>query len=89
MIIFSDSRDPIFNSRDPIRVPKTPSKNPALMYSFKGEKCFCLQHVRLRCIRSVNSTWLRKPDEAVSRDQQPCSGSADLDVTAKQTRAAW
>jgi len=24
MIIFSDSRDPIFNSRDPIRVSKTP-----------------------------------------------------------------
>jgi len=24
MIIFSDSRDPIFNSRDPNRVPKTP-----------------------------------------------------------------
>jgi len=24
MIIFSDFRDPIFNSRDPIRVPKTP-----------------------------------------------------------------
>jgi len=23
MIIFSDSRDPIFNSRDPNRVPKT------------------------------------------------------------------
>ena len=26
MIIFSDSRDPVFNSRDPIRVPKTPLK---------------------------------------------------------------
>jgi len=26
MIIFSDSRDPIFNSREPIRVPKTPYK---------------------------------------------------------------
>jgi len=24
MIIFSDARDPIFNSRDPHRVPKTP-----------------------------------------------------------------
>jgi len=24
MIIFSDSSDPIFNSRDPNRVPKTP-----------------------------------------------------------------
>jgi len=24
MINFSDSKDPIFNSRDPIRVPKTP-----------------------------------------------------------------
>jgi len=24
LIIFFDSRDPIFNSRDPIRVPKTP-----------------------------------------------------------------
>jgi len=24
MIIFSDFRDPIFNSRDPNRVPKTP-----------------------------------------------------------------
>jgi len=24
MIIFSDSRDPIWNSRDPNRVPKTP-----------------------------------------------------------------
>jgi len=28
MIIFADSRDPIFNSRDPNRVPKTPLKNP-------------------------------------------------------------
>jgi len=27
MIIFSDSRDPIFNSRDPNGVPKTPLKN--------------------------------------------------------------
>ena len=26
MIIFSDSRDPIWNSRDPNRVPKTPQK---------------------------------------------------------------
>jgi len=26
MIILSDSRDPIFNSRDPNRVPKTPYK---------------------------------------------------------------
>ena len=26
MIIFSDFRDPIFNSRDPNRVPKTPEK---------------------------------------------------------------
>jgi len=24
MIIFSDSRDPIWNSTDPLRVPKTP-----------------------------------------------------------------
>ena len=24
MIIFSDSRDPIFNSRDPNRIPKAP-----------------------------------------------------------------
>jgi len=30
MIIFADSRDPIFNSRDPNRVPKTPQKNPEL-----------------------------------------------------------
>jgi len=28
MIIFSDYRDPIFNSRDPNRVPKTPLKTP-------------------------------------------------------------
>jgi len=28
MIIFSDSSDPIFNSRDPNRVPKTPLKKP-------------------------------------------------------------
>jgi len=27
MIIFADSRDPIFNSRDPNRDPKTPFKN--------------------------------------------------------------
>jgi len=27
LIIFSDSRDPIFNSRDPNRFPKTPLKN--------------------------------------------------------------
>jgi len=27
MLIVSDSRDPIFNSRDPNRVPKTPLKN--------------------------------------------------------------
>jgi len=26
MIILSDSRDPIFDSRDPNRVPKTPKK---------------------------------------------------------------
>jgi len=24
MIFFADSKDPIFNSRDPIRAPKTP-----------------------------------------------------------------
>jgi len=28
MIIFSDLWDPIFNYRDPNRVPKTPLKNP-------------------------------------------------------------
>ena len=27
---FSDSRDPIWNSRDPNRVPETPLKNPGL-----------------------------------------------------------
>jgi len=27
LIIFSDSRDPSFNSMDPNRVPKTPQKN--------------------------------------------------------------
>jgi len=30
MITFSDSRDAIFNSRDPNRVPKTPLKKPVL-----------------------------------------------------------
>jgi len=30
MIILSDSRDRIFNSSDPNRVPKTPLKNPAV-----------------------------------------------------------
>jgi len=30
MIIFADCRDPIFNSRDPNRVPKTPLKKPWL-----------------------------------------------------------
>ena len=33
MIIFSDSRDTIFNYRDPNRVPKTPWKKPALYYT--------------------------------------------------------
>jgi len=31
MMIFSDPRDPICNSRDPNRVPKTPLKNPDFM----------------------------------------------------------
>jgi len=30
MIIFSDSRDPIWNSRDPNRVPKMPWKKPGV-----------------------------------------------------------
>jgi len=30
MIIFSDARDPIFNSKDPNRAPKTPLKDLAL-----------------------------------------------------------
>jgi len=29
MINFSDSRDLIFNSRNPKRIPKTPLKNPS------------------------------------------------------------
>jgi len=33
MIISSDSRDRIFNSRDPNRVPKTPQKKPDLVVS--------------------------------------------------------
>jgi len=35
MIIFSDSRDPIFKSRDPIRVPKTPQITLILQFVFK------------------------------------------------------
>jgi len=30
--IFVDSRDPIFSSRDPTRVPKTSLKNPDVIY---------------------------------------------------------
>jgi len=36
MIIFSDSKDPILNSRDPSRVPKTPLKKPCTVhYQFR------------------------------------------------------
>ena len=35
MIIFSDSWDPIFNSRDPNRVPKTPWKTWAYIYQIE------------------------------------------------------
>jgi len=34
MIIFPDSRDPIFNSRDPNRVPKTPQNKPCLFVKY-------------------------------------------------------
>jgi len=34
VIIFSDSGDPIFNSRGPNRVPNTPLKNPGLTGSW-------------------------------------------------------
>jgi len=37
MIIFADSRDPIFNSRDPNRVPKTPKKT-GLAYQSRASK---------------------------------------------------
>jgi len=45
MIIFADSRDPIVNSRDPNRVPKTPLKNPA-----------CINLLALRLPLLVNTT---------------------------------
>jgi len=34
VMIVSDSRNLIFNSRDPNRVPETPYKNPELEYYF-------------------------------------------------------
>jgi len=40
MIIFSDSRDPIFNSKDPNWVPKTPLKNPD--YSLVYPACLAM-----------------------------------------------
>jgi len=36
MTIFADSRDPIFDSRDPNGVPKTPQKNLVILSLFKA-----------------------------------------------------
>ena len=41
MTIFADSRHPIFNSKDPNRVPKTPLKNPNTNIFFARATCFC------------------------------------------------
>jgi len=38
MVIFSDSRGPIFNSRDPNRVPKTPRKKLLTINKHCGEE---------------------------------------------------
>jgi len=35
MTMFTDSRDPMFNSRDPNRVPKTPLKNLMMDLTFE------------------------------------------------------
>jgi len=48
MIIFADSSDPICNSSDPNRVPKTPWKNPDIdMCKFESSQKIKAELIRL------------------------------------------
>jgi len=48
MIIFSDSRDPIFNSRNPNQVPETPQKNLL---------CYMVYHTSRKLDKSLLRRW--------------------------------
>ena len=45
LIIVSDSREPIFNSRDPNRVPKTPLQKTCINIDKKGFPEFHVTHL--------------------------------------------
>jgi len=61
MISFSDSRDPIFNSRDPNRVPKTPQKNPVEIYIiYIINNLSCLKQPACIC-QTSGSTYMSCP----------------------------
>jgi len=61
MITFSDSKDPIWNSRDPNRVSKTPYQIPGLNYysgnsvlfNFRGDNARVFQRVSMNLNMTV------------------------------------
>jgi len=54
MIIFADSRDPIFNYRNPNRVPKTPLKTLRQSILMGGSGRLEVSSRQWRCIGSIH-----------------------------------